>query len=181
MSDQTHPAEAVDGQALQDMIAEADTGARSPGGLPARILWWVPLIWSVYQLYVSSPLVLEWSPWMNEDVVKRFHLTFAIFLAYLSYPALKTSPRSYIPIQDWVMAIVAALSCVYLLVFKDDLANRMGAPTTGDLVSAVVGVVLLLEATRRALGPPLIINDAQLDELFSKLGLALNETLAWIG
>jgi len=161
MSDETKAAEevegAVDDQALQDMIAEADTGARSPSGLPAKILWYVPLIWAIYQLYVSSPLVLEFSPWMNEDVVKRFHLTFSIFLAYLSYPALKGSPRSYIPIQDWIMALVGALTCVYLIVLKDALADRMGAPTTGDLISAVVGVVLLLEATRRALGPPLMV------------------------
>jgi 4-aminobutyrate--pyruvate transaminase len=32
-----------------------------------------------------------------------------------------------------------------------------------------------------ALCPPLIITDAQIDELFSKLELALNETLAWVG
>lgn len=32
-----------------------------------------------------------------------------------------------------------------------------------------------------ALCPPLIIDDAQMDELFGKLELALNETLAWVG
>ena len=146
MSDNNTPAGAVPTDDLQDMVAEADTGARSPQGLPKRILWFVPLIWSIYQLYVSSPLVLEFTPWMNEDVVKRFHLMFAIFLAYLAYPALKSSPRHRIPIQDWVMAIVATLSCLYLIVLKDDLANRPGAPTTADITCAVIGVVLLLEA-----------------------------------
>ena len=34
---------AVDQSKLQDMIAETDTGARSPTGIPAKVLWFVPL------------------------------------------------------------------------------------------------------------------------------------------
>ncbi|MBT3237732.1 MAG: TRAP transporter permease [Rhodospirillaceae bacterium] len=157
MSDEQAAAQDIDEQKLQDMVAETDTGARSPSGLPKQILWVVPLIWSVYQVYVSSPLVLEFTPWMNEDVVKRFHLMFSIFLAFLAYPAFKRSPRSYIPTIDWVLAAVAVLSILYLVVLKDELAQRPGAPTSMDVYTSVIGVVLLLEATRRALGPPLMI------------------------
>ena len=126
MSDEQAAAQDIDEQKLQDMVAETDTGARSPSGLPKQILWVVPLIWSVYQVYVSSPLVLEFTPWMNEDVVKRFHLMFSIFLAFLAYPAFKRSPRSYIPTIDWVLAAVAVLSILYLVVLKDELAERPG-------------------------------------------------------
>ncbi|MCU8474574.1 TRAP transporter permease, partial [Vibrio vulnificus] len=41
--------------------------------------------------------------------------------------------------------------------FYTELAGRSGAPTTMDVVAAVTGMVLLLEATRRALGPPLML------------------------
>jgi len=155
---ETQPGEPpVDHEILQDMIAESDTGARSPGGISANILWAVPLIWSIYQVYVSSPLVLQFTPWMNEDMVKRFHLMFAFFLAFLSYPALKRSPRSYIPLLDWVLAVLGTASCLYLVFMSDQLAQRPGAPTVVDVVTSVIGVVLLLEATRRTLGPPLMV------------------------
>ena len=55
------------------------------------------------------------------------------------------------------MGLVAAFCGAYLWLFADQLAQRPGLPTTVDLVVAGVGLVTLLEATRRALGPPLMI------------------------
>jgi 4-aminobutyrate--pyruvate transaminase len=43
------------------------------------------------------------------------------------------------------------------------------------------GVILRAMGDTMAICPPLIITEAQIDELFSKLELALNETLAWLG
>src|SRR5690606_15997585 len=53
-------------------------------------------------------------------------------------------------------AAIGAASAAYLYVFYDQLAARPGAPTLADLIVAGAGLVLLLEATRRALGPPLM-------------------------
>ena len=39
---------------------------------------------------------------------RQFHLAFALFLAFAAYPALKSSPRNYIPVQDWIMGLVGA-------------------------------------------------------------------------
>ncbi|MGD8557826.1 MAG: TRAP transporter permease [Chromatiales bacterium] len=143
---------------LQAMIAEADLGGREPRSKGiAAFLFYTALAWSLFQLYVASPLVLEFSPWMNEDVVKRFHLIFAGFLAFLSYPAFKHSPRHRIPLLDWGLAMLIAASALYLIVFKDALADRMGAPTQMDVIVSLVGILLLLEATRRSLGPPLMV------------------------
>ena len=94
---------------------------------------------------------------LNSTEVRSIHLAFAIFLAYLAYPALKSSPRKYIPILDWVLASVAAFCAAYIFLFYRELSERPGLPTTTDLVVSVVGIVLILEATRRALGPPLAI------------------------
>ena len=55
------------------------------------------------------------------------------------------------------MAVVGALSALYLFVFYDSISDRVGAPITQDFVVAVIGLMLLLEATRRALGPALMI------------------------
>ena len=151
-------AAAADQQQLQDMIAETDTGGRKPTGIPAKVLWIVPLVWSLFQLWYASPLpYIIGKAVLNSTEVRSIHLGFAIFLAYLAYPALKRSPRRYIPIQDWILATVAAFCAMYIFLFYRELAERPGLPTTTDLVVSVIGIVLILEATRRALGPPLMV------------------------
>ncbi len=148
----------ADQSKLQDMIAESDTGARSPTGIPAKVLWFVPLAWALFQLWYASPMpYIVGVAVLNSTEVRSIHLAFAIFLAYLAYPAFKRSPRKYIPILDWVLASVAAFCAAYIFLFYRELSDRPGLPTTTDLVVSVIGIVLILEATRRALGPPLAI------------------------
>ena len=150
--------EQSDLEAADSIVAEADTGGRNPSGTSARILLAVPFIWSVFQLWYASPL-----PFMlrvavlNDTEARAIHLAFAVFLAFLSFPALKRSPRSYIPLQDWVLALVGAFTAAYLFLFYDSLSDRPGNPSTLDIIVAVAGMVILLEATRRALGPPLMV------------------------
>ncbi|NIP46753.1 MAG: TRAP transporter fused permease subunit [Gammaproteobacteria bacterium] len=156
--DKSGDSPAVDQSKLQDMIAESDTGARAPTGIPARVLWVVPLAWAIFQLWYASPMpYVIGAGVLNSTEVRSIHLAFAIFLAYLAYPALKSSPRKYIPILDWVLASVAAFCAAYIFLFYRELSERPGLPTTEDLIVSVIGIVLILEATRRALGPPLAI------------------------
>tara|TARA_B100001971_G_scaffold132660_1_gene122468 strand:+ start:3046 stop:5598 length:2553 start_codon:yes stop_codon:yes gene_type:complete len=144
------------------MQTDFDTGNRKPNSVFINnILLYIALTWSLFQLYVSSPLVLEITPWMNADVVKRVHVSFAGLLAFLIYPAFKKSSRIQIPWTDWVMGLLIVISCIYLIYNQvwDSRAfeMRLGVPNSTDLVLSVVGLILLLEATRRSLGPPLMI------------------------
>ncbi|HIP29850.1 MAG TPA: TRAP transporter fused permease subunit [Sulfurospirillum arcachonense] len=145
-----------------DDVLEAETGGRSPSNkYLANFIIYLALVWSIFQLYISSPLVLEFTPWMNEDVVKRIHLMFAGFLAYLSYLPRKSSPRDYVPAIDWIMGFLFLISIAYIIYAQvwDSLAfeMRLGVPNKLDLTLSIIGLVLLLEATRRTLGPPLMV------------------------
>ena len=141
-------------QDVQEMVAQSDTGARSPEGLSGRILWFVPLCWSLFQLWYASPLPFIFNfGILNDTEARSVHLAFAIFLAFTAYPALKNSPRDRIPVIDWILAFAGSFSAAYIYIFYTQLAERSGAPTTPDIIASVVGIVLLLEATRRALGP----------------------------
>ena len=149
-------------KSAEEMILEAESGGRDPSNkYLANFIIYLALTWSVFQLYVSSPLVLEFTPWMNADVVKRIHLMFAGFLAYLSYMPFKSSPRKYVPITDWVMGILLLLSIGYLIYGQvwdsDAFEMRLGVPNQLDLAASLIGIALLLEATRRSLGPPLMV------------------------
>jgi len=149
-------------QSAQDMVLEAESGGRDPSNpYLAKFILYLALVWSLFQLYVSSPLVLEFTPWMNADVVKRIHLMFAGFLAYLSYLPFKSSPKNYVPLTDWIMGILLLISVGYLIYGQVWDSNafemRLGVPNQFDLITSVIGIALLLEATRRSLGPPLMI------------------------
>ena len=144
---------------LQEMIADSDTGGRNPKGAISRnILFFVPLIWTLFQLWYASPLPFLLNIFViNDTEARAIHLAFAIFLAYTAFPTFKTSPRRYIPIQDWVIALVASGCAAYIFIFYAQLSDRPGKPLTIDLVVSVAGLIFLLEATRRALGPPLMV------------------------
>lgn len=144
-------------QDVQEMVAQSDTGARNPHGISGRILWFVPLCWSLFQLWYASPLPFIFNfAILNDTEARAIHLSFAIFLAFTAYPALKNSPRDRIPAIDWLLALAGSFSAAYIYLFYTSLAGRSGAPTDLDIIIAGMGMVLLLEATRRALGPPLM-------------------------
>ncbi len=142
----------------RDLARQADTGARVPSGLPGKMLLAVPLAWSLFQLWYASPLpfLFEFGV-LNDTEARSIHLAFAIFLTFTAFPALHRSPRSHIPVTDWIFALLGAWCAGYLFLFYSELATRPGSPTTVDLVTGGLGMLLLLEATRRALGPPLMV------------------------
>jgi TRAP-type uncharacterized transport system fused permease subunit len=144
---------------LEQMVAEIDSGGRAPhGSIPKGVLFFVPLVWSLFQLWYSSPLpfLLDFFV-INDTQARSIHLAFAMFLAYTAFPTFKSSPRRYIPFQDWALALVASFTAAYIYLNYAELSTRPGAPTTYDLVVSAAGIILLLEATRRALGPPLMV------------------------
>ena len=150
----------IDEAKLEELVAQTDTGARNPEGAVGKLMFWTAFAWAVFQLWISSNLpynFAEYIPVLNGTATRSIHLAFAMFLGFLAYPALKSSPRDRIPIQDWVLAILSVIVILYLWVFQRELADRPGLPITSDIVVSAIGIPLVLEAARRALGPPLMI------------------------
>ncbi len=142
-----------------EAIVEAESGARNPSGaIPKKVLFYVPLAWTLFQLWYASPLPFLLNVFvLNDTEARAIHLAFAIFLSFTAFPTFKRSPTKYIPVQDWVLGLIGAFCAAYLFIFYSALADRPGNPNTLDLVVAVCGLILLLESTRRALGPPLMV------------------------
>ena len=157
MSNQLSDARVPDVDVSQ-LVAENDLGGRTPGPLLTRMLVMLAIAWSAFQLWIASPLPYSTGWFVFNDTESRsIHLGFALLLAYLSYPAFKRSPRDRIPVTDWVLALVAAFCGLYLFIFYRDLAERPGQPIAIDMITGMVGIALLLEATRRVLGLPMVI------------------------
>ncbi len=194
---------ALSQDALDELVASSDTGGRAVHGVPEKIILGTALAWALFQLWFASPL-----PFMvgfgvfNDTEARSIHLAFAIFLAFLAYPASHTpfqtglalvvpialgflfwfggqgdlplwaavvivaaicgaillgSPREKIQPWEWALAIVGAACALYLFLFYEDLSRRPGAPIAQDIFVGVIGLMVLLEATRRSLGPALMI------------------------
>jgi TRAP transporter 4TM/12TM fusion protein len=62
-----------------------------------------------------------------------------------------------IGLHDWLFAIAAAVSSLYVPWVFHDLQFRVGNPLTLDWVMGTIMIVLLIEATRRSVGWPLPI------------------------
>jgi len=141
----------------EELIAQ-DVGARLPEGPMAAVIAGLALLWSLFQLWIASPLpfVLGFGV-LNDTETRSIHLAFALLLAFLAYPAFSKSPRDRVPLFDIALGLIAAATAAYLFIAYEQLAQRPGNLTTMDLITACFGIPLLLEATRRALGPPLAI------------------------
>jgi TRAP transporter 4TM/12TM fusion protein len=188
---------------LDALVASSDTGARGTTGSIGVFLMLVALAWSLFQIWIASPIpfILGFGVF-NDTEARSIHLAFAVFLAFAAFPATRSkvqltlgvgvplilgalfmmsakegssvwwimpmalavagcvvlgSPKDRIPVWEWALAILASMTAIYLYVFYREISGRIGAPITQDFVVAVAGILLLLEATRRALGPALMI------------------------
>ncbi len=147
---------------LQDLVASTDSGGRDPSNRNvALLISGLALAWSLFQLWIAQPQLWfgEYVQVLNSSQTRPIHLTFALVLAYLAYPALKSSPRDRIPITDWILALAAGGCAFYVFFFSEELAltARSGLPTQSQVIVGAIGLVCLLEASRRALGPALTI------------------------
>ena len=143
-------------EALEAMVAEADTGGRKPTGVNKALIFSIALAWALFQLWYASPLPYLFNVGVvNDGQARIIHLCFACLLVFTTFPALASSPRKYIPAYDWILSLLGVMAAMYLLVNYDALALRPGLPTTADIVVSVIGVLCLLEASRRAVGPAL--------------------------
>lgn len=149
---------------LQDLVAQADSGARNPRNRGvALLIAGLALFWALFQVWIAEPQFwfgqLPFVKILGSDQTRPMHLALALALAFLAYPAAKTSPRDHIPLYDWVLAGLGAGCALYIFWFSDALATtaRSGLPTDAQIWIGAIGILVLLEASRRSLGPALTV------------------------
>ena len=152
-------------RSADDMVAEADIGARNPtSAWQSQLIVGTCIVWSLFQLYIASKvpsLVAEatgMSVFANIVAQARYvHLAFAIMLATLAFPLFRNSPRDRIPAYDWALLLLGLAACLYLVVFRFEIADRPGLWTTTDVVMSAIGMMVLMVSVYRSLGLPLVV------------------------
>jgi TRAP-type uncharacterized transport system fused permease subunit len=135
----------------EEMMEKQEFGERRLSGIPYGSTFLIAVAFSCFQLYTAYFGVL------TSTLQRSIHLTFAISLCFLFYPLSKRSKRKTIPFFDFILAAAAGASAIYVTLYYEDLVKRIGDPTGLDLAMGIIAIVMVLEASRRAVGWPLVI------------------------
>jgi len=157
MADNASENRALSEEELQDLVASSDAGARAPIGAVGTLIAVVAVVWSLFQVLLASPLANYVMPGGVINNSRQVHLAFAVFLAFMAYPAFKSSPRHYVPLADWFLGLLGAFIAMYGFFFYQKVVDAGGLADDTDKWFALVGLLILFEGARRALGPAMAI------------------------
>jgi TRAP transporter 4TM/12TM fusion protein len=143
------------GRGIRDrLVPDEVAGTRALVGWERTLVVVLAVAWSAFQLSVASFWILD------TVTVRSIHLAFALLLAFMLYP-----PRSRIQglsdvarrgsLSAVALGVIASAAAVYITADYVGLAGRQGAPLVRDVFVGLALILLLLEATRRVIGPAL--------------------------
>ena len=150
---------------IENKIGEDLSPTRNLRGLHLKVVVAIAIIWTLFQLWYASPFPFMFDIGMFRGLPARaIHLGFALTLTFLIFPISKSKKISII---DILISLVAAFCCLYIYFFYDQLVDRGGfllnislgqnINVPIELIIGIIGILILLEATRRAIGLPLVI------------------------
>jgi len=128
---------------------ESDT--RNVKGFMAKIITAIAISFSIFQLYTAIFGVLD------AALQRAVHLGFGLVLIFLLYPTRRSWRRDKVHPFDFLLSIAGGAAPLYIVVFYEELVARAASPTTLDMIVGVAGILIVLEAARRAVGWPMVI------------------------
>ena len=141
--------EAMDEKA-QQLLEETDADARmrSYDGMWGKIIVALLVAWAGFQLYFSTIGIISA---MN---LRAFHCMFLLIFTFLLFPMTKKEKRKKTKptALDMVLIVLTIITFWYLIANYTRIVRGGGFLTTTELVVAAIGLLLVLEAARRAGG-----------------------------
>jgi TRAP transporter 4TM/12TM fusion protein len=171
MAGPSPPIPDVSPEEIEKTIESVEFAGRRQSPRLARAVGLIAVTWSLFQLWIASPLPFMLNFGIIIDVPARaIHLAFGLGLCFLVFPAARRHAARPFPPADLALAVIAASATLYLvfaypwIVERDGSLLVLGLGADGgeggfpvEAVIGGIGMVMLLEATRRALGWPLVI------------------------
>lgn len=140
-------------QEKQRMIQELEGSDRHLGRKLALLVSIVAISLSLFHLYVAGFGL----PGIGSKTFLIIHLTFGIVLVFLIFPIRKGLKQKTIPWYDFILSFISLGVGIYLIQRQDAEAIMSARPTELDLIIGALFIVLVIEATRRVVGLPLVI------------------------
>ncbi|MBZ5750983.1 MULTISPECIES: TRAP transporter permease [Metabacillus] len=140
----------------QELLEKYDpeAGTRKLTGILGYIVFFGLLAFSLFQLYTAIFGVF------TAQIQRTVHLGFALSLIFLLFPANRKKRQKGKLQIAWYDGILALLSIgvgAYWPLFFEDLVMSVGRLTTLDFTVGIIAILLVLEATRRTVGLPIMI------------------------
>ena len=150
---------------IENKIKEDLSPTRNLTGFHLKLVAIIAITWSLFQLWYASPFPFWFNFGMFKGLPARaIHLGFALLLAFLIFPYARGKKVNFI---DILIAITGAVCCLYIYFFYDQLVDRGGIllkinlsdnfTIPIELILGIIGILILLEATRRVIGVPLVV------------------------
>ena len=150
----------------------------------------IAISWSLFQLWYASPLpfILDFGKIIDVPA-RSVHLAFGLALCFLAYPAFKKNRDKSISAFDFLLVAIGLVATLYIFFDYEGLVYRQGIMAKINLFGFMIpyevilgslGIILLLEATRRAIGIPLVII-ALIFLLFSIFGQSMPDLISHQG
>ncbi len=150
----------------------------------------IAICWSLFQLWYASPLpfILDFGKIIDVPA-RSLHLAFGLALCFLAYPAFKARRDEEISVYDYIFVIIGLIATLYIFFSYEALVHRQGIMATVkffgftvpyEVILGSLGIILLLEATRRAIGIPLVAI-ALIFLLFSIFGQSMPDLISHQG
>jgi TRAP transporter 4TM/12TM fusion protein len=117
----------------------------------AKAIYWVAIIIALYHFITSF---IGYPP---THLHRSLHVAMMSFMTFFLYPASKKASRNTIPWYDVVLALASLAVATYVWGDYINFINRMGSPNTVDIIMGTLLILLILEASRRISGWPLVI------------------------
>ena len=130
---------------------DKESDYRSYTGIMAKVVTAIAITFSCFQLYTAVFGVLD------AMIQRSIHLAFGLTLVFLLYPSSKKGSRTKLHPLDLALAVLGALTPMYIIANYGQLVLRAGTATPFDMVIGVIGILLVLEAARRVVGLPIVI------------------------
>lgn len=120
------------------------SSAEGGGGIP-RLVFYVAIVFSVFQLVTSA-----FSP-LSSTVVRAVHVGFLLLLTFLIHP-WRGGAYAGTSVLGKAVGFGAFVLASYHWVFEAELVQRAGEMTDADMFVGIVTLVLVFEAARRIMG-----------------------------
>ncbi|PAF20459.1 C4-dicarboxylate ABC transporter [Terribacillus saccharophilus] len=140
-------------QEQQQLIEKYDSESnfRKLAGIMGAIVFFLLLAFSLYQLYTAT------FGNVPTQIHRSIHLGFGLVLIYLLFPVNRKSKEKRIAWYDYLLAALGFYIGAYWPVMYDNIIAQGGQMTTMDFITGSIAVLLVLEATRRTVGLPIVI------------------------
>ena len=138
---------------VDEVLAKFDTEAayRRLKGKIGIIITLITISMSMFHFYTAGFGILEA---MRQRAI---HVSFMFVIGFLLWPAAKRFRRDNLPWYDVILALLGLAVGGYILINYKALIFRAGLPTQTDIYMGILAIILVLEITRRVVGPELPI------------------------